>query len=124
MRALRPFRFDKLTESFQMFSVVIRRCFNELIISLVVVFLSVVIASYVMYMLEHEAQAEKFSSVPATMWWGIITMTTIDYGDLYPITPVGRLVGGIVAFFGLCMLALPIATIGTGKTRGRDVITP
>ena len=107
-----------------MFSVVIRRRFNELIISLVVVFLSVIIASYVMYMLEHEAQAEKFSSVPATMWWGIITMTAIDYGDLYPITPVGRLVGGIVAFFGLCMLALPIATIGTGKTRGRDVITP
>ncbi len=113
-RLFRLFRFDKLTESFQMFSVVLRKRFNELVISLVVVFLSVVIASYVMYMLEHGAQPEKFSSVPAAMWWGIVTMTTIGYGDLYPITPSGKLVGGIVAFFGLCVLALPIATIGAG----------
>lgn len=124
-RLFRLFRFGKLQESVQMFAVVIRRRRDELIISFAVVFISVVVISYIMFMIEHEAQPDAFSSVPASMWWGIITMTTIGYGDLAPITVPGQLLGGIVGFLGLCVLALPISIIGAGfihelQARARD----
>ena len=124
-RLFRLFRFGKLQESIQMFATVIRRRRDELIISFTVVFISVIIISYLMFMIENEAQPEAFSSVPAAMWWGIITMTTIGYGDLSPVTTTGQVLGGIVGFLGLCVLALPISIIGAGfihelQARARD----
>lgn len=124
-RLFRMLRIGKLADSFQMFAVVIRKRRDELIISFMVVLISVVVISYIMFIVEHEAQPDRFSSVPAAMWWGIVTMTTIGYGDLYPITATGQIIGGVVAFLGLCILALPISIIGAGfineiQGRARD----
>jgi len=55
---------------------------------------------------EHEMQPEKFSSIPAAMWWAIITLTTVGYGDVAPITPLGQIVGAITAIMGVCTVAL------------------
>ena len=56
----------------------------------------------------------QFTSVPASMWWGIITITTIGYGDMYPMTDIGRVLGAIVGFLGICVFALPVAILGGG----------
>jgi voltage-gated potassium channel len=67
-----------------------------------------------MYYVETEAQPTKFTSIPATMWWGIETLTTVGYGDMIPITPWGRILGGIFAIAGVGLLALPAAILSSG----------
>lgn len=67
-----------------------------------------------MYYLEHAAQPDKFGNIPDSMWWAIATLTTVGYGDVSPITGLGRLFGGVVMVVGLCILALPVAIISTG----------
>jgi voltage-gated potassium channel len=67
-----------------------------------------------MYYAENEAQPEKFSSIPATMWWGIATLTTVGYGDMVPITPLGKILSGIFALAGVGLLALPAGILSSG----------
>ena len=67
-----------------------------------------------MYFCENEAQPQVFSSIPATMWWPVATLTTIGYGDIYPITPLGKNFGSIVAILGVGMFALPTGIRGSG----------
>ena len=63
-------------------------------------------SSSLMYVVEHQAQPENFSSIPTTMWWSLITLTTVGYGDVSPVTPVGKLVGALTAVMGVCVVAL------------------
>ena len=67
-----------------------------------------------MYLVEKEAQPEVFSSIPATMWWAVITLTTVGYGDIYPITPLGKFLGAIIAFLGIGMFAIPAGILSSG----------
>jgi voltage-gated potassium channel len=70
------------------------------------------VGSTLVYFAEHEAQPDKFSSIPEALWWGIATVTTVGYGDVYPITTAGRLLGGCLAVFGIASFALPTAILG------------
>jgi voltage-gated potassium channel len=70
-----------------------------------------VLASSLMYYLERGANPA-FSSIPAAMCWGIATFTTVGYGDITPITPAGRLLGGCVAILGIAMFAIPAGVVG------------
>ncbi len=63
-------------------------------------------SSAMMYVAEHNAQPEKFRSIPETMWWSLITLTTVGYGDVSPMTPVGKIIGAITAIMGVCVVAL------------------
>ena len=63
-------------------------------------------SSAMMYIVEHEAQPDKFSSIPQTMWWSLITLTTVGYGDVSPVTPIGQVIGAITALMGVCVVAL------------------
>jgi voltage-gated potassium channel len=67
-----------------------------------------------MYYAEHEAQPEAFSSIPETMWWGIATLTTVGYGDVYPVTALGKLLGGVIAVIGIGLFALPTGILASG----------
>ena len=67
-----------------------------------------------MYFLEREVQPDVFGSVPDAAWWALATLTTVGYGDAVPLTPLGKVFGGVVMVLGLCMFALPIAIIATG----------
>jgi voltage-gated potassium channel len=78
-----------------------------------VLLLLLVLSSSLMYFAEHEAQPELFSSIPATMWWGIETLTTIGYGDIIPVTPLGRVLAGVIAVLGIGMFALPAGILGS-----------
>jgi voltage-gated potassium channel len=72
------------------------------------------LASTIIYFLERSAQPEHFGSILASAWWALETLTTVGYGDVTPMTPLGKMFGGIVMLFGLCMFALPVAIIATG----------
>jgi voltage-gated potassium channel len=67
-----------------------------------------------MFYAEKDAQPEKFSSIPATMWWGISTLTTVGYGDIVPVTTLGKFLGGIFAIAGVGLLALPAGILSSG----------
>jgi voltage-gated potassium channel len=72
-----------------------------------------IVSAAAMHMVEGAAQPDKFGSIPEAMWWAIITLTTVGYGDVVPITPLGKMVAGVTALFGLVMLALPVGIIAT-----------
>ena len=72
-----------------------------------------VFQSSLVYYFEREAQPDKYGSIPASMWWGIVTLTTVGYGDVTPITFWGRMAGGLTAVMGLCMFAIPVGIIAS-----------
>jgi len=72
-----------------------------------------VFQSSVVYYFEREAQPDKYGSIPEAMWWGIVTLTTVGYGDVTPVTLWGKLAGGVTAVLGLCMFAIPVGIIAS-----------
>ena len=72
-----------------------------------------VFQSSLVYYFEHEAQPEAFGSIPQAIWWGIVTLTTVGYGDVVPVTLWGRMAGGLTAVMGLIMFAIPIGIIAS-----------
>ncbi|MDB5569770.1 MAG: cyclic nucleotide-binding protein [Hyphomicrobiales bacterium] len=66
-----------------------------------------------MYLLEREAQPDKLGSIPAAMWWSIVTLTTVGYGDVIPVTVGGRMLAGVTSILGLVMLAMPVGVLAT-----------
>jgi voltage-gated potassium channel len=98
---------------------------RALLACLVILMGLMIVAAAAMHMVEGTAQPEKFGSIPESMWWAIITLTTVGYGDAYPITPLGKVVASITALFGLVMLALPVGIIATSFSeviRRRDFV--
>lgn len=71
------------------------------------------ISATVMYVIEREAQPEKFGTIPDAMWWAIVTLATVGFGDVVPVTPLGKFVGSIIITFGVIIVALPIGIIAT-----------
>lgn len=117
LRILRLFRILKLTR----YSVAMRTLLSVLkeetpaLIAAYVVMLTVVIlTSSGIYLLEHDVQPEHFGNIPRAMWWAIVTLTTVGYGDVVPITPLGKLFGGVIALVGISMVALPTGIIASG----------
>jgi voltage-gated potassium channel len=87
---------------------------EELIITFVTIIVLLVVASSLMYVLERDAQPYTFSSIPATLWWGVCTLTTVGYGDMYPVTPMGKMLAAVIAMLGIAMFALPAALLSSG----------
>ena len=79
-----------------------------------VLFLLLVMTSSLMFFAEHQAQPEEFASIPRAMWWSIITLTTVGYGDVFPVTAAGRLLAGMIAIVGIGLFALPAGILGSG----------
>ena len=82
--------------------------------------LTVLFSGSLMYFAEAEAQPDKFGSIPRALWWAIITMTTIGYGDTYPTTALGRVLGGVIAIAGVMMIALPTGIFASSFTEAMD----
>ncbi|MFD2571671.1 ion transporter [Spirosoma soli] len=106
-RIFRLFRISRYSHAFRLIQNVVVDKKEELILSMTFVIFMLIIVSSVMYYVEHAAQPDKFTSIPATMWWGVSAMTTVGYGDIHPITPLGKLLGGIAAIMGIGLFALP-----------------
>ncbi len=86
----------------------------ELLTVVLVLTVMLVLASALMYFAEHLAQPEAFASIPEAMWWSIITLTTVGYGDVSPVTPLGKVMAGVIAIMGIGMFALPAGILGSG----------
>lgn len=117
LRIFRVFRLLKLaryTDAVDTILRVINERKAELSITLFVGAILLIISSTLVYYAEFEAQPDKFSSIIATMWWSIITLLTVGYGDVFPITPAGRFFGALTAVFGIAMFALPAGLISSG----------
>lgn len=113
-RLFRLFKIARYTEALSFITRVFKKKKEELVISLIFTVFLLLIASTLMYYVENESQPENFSSIPETMWWGIATLTTVGYGDIYPITPLGQFLGGIIAIIGIGLFALPTGILASG----------
>ena len=69
-----------------------------------------------MYNVEHEAQPEQFTNVFQSMWWAIATLTTVGYGDIYPVTIIGKMLSATIALLGIGLVAVPTGIITAGFT--------
>jgi voltage-gated potassium channel len=113
-RLFRLFKMARYSESMRTIMNVTRSRKEELAISVFVVVVLLVFSSSFIYYAEHESQPEAFSSIPASMWWGVTTLTTVGYGDVYPVTYVGRIFGAVIAILGIGMFALPTGIRASG----------
>ena len=119
LRLIRLLRVLKLTRYSRALRI-IKRIFKlkqeELIIASSLGFGLLIFWSSFMYFLEHEAQPQAFASIPHAMWWGVATLTTVGYGDIYPITPLGKLCGALTAISCVGLFALPAGILASGFT--------
>ena len=118
LRALRLLawaaRLGRYFEGIRTLGRVLRSKVQELFTVVLVLAVMLVLASAVMYYAEHQAQPEEFASIPEAMWWSIITLTTVGYGDVSPVTPMGKFMAGVIAVLGIGMFALPAGILGSG----------
>ena len=127
-RLLRVFKLARYSASLRTLDDVLRSKKEELLVTVFVVVIMLIFASSAMYYAENEAQPDKFSSIPASMWWGVATLTTVGYGDVFPITPLGKLLGAVIAILGVGLFALPTGILASGfteemrKNRKREVV--
>jgi voltage-gated potassium channel len=113
-RLFRLFKMSRYAESLNTLDDVIRAKKEELLVTLLLIAIMLLFSSSIMYAVENGAQPDKFPSIPAALWWGVATLTTIGYGDVYPVTPVGKFLGGVIAFLGIGIFALPTGILATG----------
>lgn len=92
----------------------VRRKGSQLLAAVGGLLMMLVIAASLMYFAETEAQPEVFSSIPAAMWWSVVTLTTVGYGDTVPITAVGRALAAVIAVLGIGLFALPAGILSAG----------
>ncbi|TAG49979.1 MAG: two pore domain potassium channel family protein [Betaproteobacteria bacterium] len=82
-----------------------------LVIAFVAMLMMIFFAASGMYFIEREAQPKAFASIPDAMWWAVMTLTTVGYGDVYPITALGKFFAAIIATCGIAVFALPMAIL-------------
>ncbi len=114
LRLLRLIKISRYSESVRTLGTVLYAKKEELLATAFAVFILLIFASSLMYFVESSAQPKSFGSIPDAMWWGVVTLTTVGYGDIYPITPIGRFLGSILAFLGIGIFALPAGIISSG----------
>jgi len=117
VRLIRLFQLFKLTRyTTSLFSIihVIRKKSSQLLSSLAVLLILITISSLLMYSVENPAQPTVFNNAFSGMWWAVCTLTTVGYGDIYPITVLGKLFGSVIALLGIGLLAIPTAIISSG----------
>ena len=114
LRLLRVFHLTSYMKAARLIVIVFKNKMNELLLSLVLIFFLLIISSCLIYFAEHIAQPELFSSIPRTLWWSIVTLTTVGYGDMIPVTVYGRILTGFILLSGVALFALPAGIITAG----------
>ena len=119
VRALRIFRllkFSRYSNSINTLLVVLWDQRKSLGAAFFILFIVLIISSSGMYIVEKDIQPEKFGSIPQSMWWSIVTLTTVGYGDVYPLTSMGKFFGSIIIILGIGTVALPSGILASAFT--------
>lgn len=111
-RLLRLMKLVRYSASIALFGKVLKNRREELIVTASIVLVMMVMAASLMYFAEHEAQPENFPDIPSAMWWAIVTLTTVGYGDVFPVTILGKILAAVIAILGIGMFALPTGILG------------
>ena len=106
LRLLRLLKISNYSSAIEDFFSAIMADWRSFSAALYLVLVALFLSSSLMYIAENESQPDKFSSIPETMWWSLITLTTVGYGDVSPITPFGKIIGAFTAIMGVCTVAL------------------
>ncbi len=114
IRILRILKINRYTKSLNLIWSVLKEKKSELAVTGFVTLLLLIFASFIMYNVEGDKQPEAFPNILATFWWAVATLTTVGYGDVYPITGLGKFISGIIALMGIGLVALPTGIIGAG----------
>jgi voltage-gated potassium channel len=114
LRLLRLFKLTRYSPALGALLDVIQKESEALLAAIVVLLMMLVISAGGIYLLESELQPETFGSMPNSMWWAIVTLTTVGYGDVVPITTMGKMFGGLIGLIGIGMIALPAAIMASG----------
>ena len=114
LRFTRFFKIGRYMKASRLMRNVFRSKKEELIMSLLITFFLIIVSASFMYFIEHDAQPDKFSSIPETMWWSVATLTTVGYGDVFPITMMGRVLASVISILGIGMFALPAGILASG----------
>lgn len=117
MRLIRFFRVLKISrynDTLKLIKDVLKEKKAELGMTFFIAFLILLISGFIMYSVESPVQPEKFPNVFASLWWAVATLTTVGYGDIYPVTAIGKIISGIVAVMGIGLIALPTGIISAG----------
>ena len=111
VRMLRVLKFARYSQTLRTFGTVFRQKQTDIGLMVLFLLILVVISSSLMYFVERPEQPDKFSSIPAAMWWSVMTLTTVGYGDIYPLTPLGKFIGSMIALIGIGFFALPAGVL-------------
>lgn len=114
LRLLRLFKVNRYTHALASVGNVLKRKATQLLSSMFVVLILMVMASILMYAIENEAQPEVFNNAFSGLWWAVATLTTVGYGDIYPITLLGKALGAVIAILGIGLVAVPTGIISAG----------
>lgn len=126
VRLLRVFKVNRYTHALSTIGGVLKRKKSQLLSSIVIVFLLMVIASVLMFNIENDAQPDAFSNAFDALWWAVATLTTVGYGDVYPVTVLGKFLSAVIALLGIGLVAIPTGIISSGfmecieKTSNKD----
>jgi len=113
-RLLRVLKLTRYNNSMKMIIKVLHEEKEKLFITIFFMMVMILMASSVMYFAENTAQPDKFPNIPATLWWAVATLTTVGYGDVYPVTVLGKLLGSIISIMGIGLIAMPSGIISMG----------
>ncbi|MEO1691762.1 MAG: ion transporter, partial [Cyanobacteria bacterium J06631_6] len=118
LRALKIIRYSKAIRQFHNALMIAR---DEIILYLFITFLLLYFAAVGIYYFEHEAQPEVFSSIFNSLWWAVATLTTVGYGDVYPITAGGRVFTFFVLLIGLGVVSVPAGLVSSAFSQAREL---
>ena len=123
VRILHLFRINAQYDSFQVITTVLYEKRNQIISSVFIIIVLMLSSSLCMYGAEHDAQPENFRNAFSGIWWSMSTLLTVGYGDIYPVTVVGKAMAICIAFLGVGVVAIPTGIISAGfvETRFQDV---
>lgn len=112
-RLLRILKLVRYSHALQILGSAFYKRRHELMIAIFIGLFLLTLSSSIVYFFEHPAQPDKFRSIPESMWWAAATLTTVGYGDIYPVTVFGRIFGACTAFLGVGMFALPAGILAS-----------
>ncbi len=114
VRLLRIFKLNRYSDALAAIGDVFRRKAQQMVASVFFVLMILILASLLIYYAEHDAQPDQFANAFSGLWWAVATLTTVGYGDIYPITPLGRFLGAVIAILGIGVVAVPTSILSAG----------